>query len=265
MRLRSKIGYSLICMIVCSVMSVSAWAQSKAPEKPDLQTAEGDIFDPTRMEKETEQYEFKVEYRITGGYMQELQRSRRDNYPNMYLHGGQIGATFDFCLPLHFSIQTGLLYSLTYGTREQHWAQIDASDIYGSTNYLKHRVYNHQLSIPVRVYYTVPLVKKFSMFFWGGPQFRVGLAAYDAVENHLTPMTTAWFEANGKHTEPYDLYKDELNRFNVQIGVGGGFEWDAYRIEAGYDFGLNNRVRRKSTSDQHMWEWSWFVRFAYRF
>ena len=251
-------------LIACLCLASGMQAQStKGPEKPDLQTAEGDIFDPTRMEKETEAYTFHVEYRITGGYLQENQRSLRDNYPNMYLHGGQIGATFDFCLPLHFSIQTGLLYSLTYGTREEHWAQIDAADIYGSSNYLLHRVYNHELTVPVRMTYTIPLVKKFRMFFFGGPQFQIGLAAWDKTENHLTEMTTQWFLSHNKHVEPYDLYKDELNRFNVQIGVGGGFEWDVYRIEAGYDFGLNNRVKHPVPNDQHMWQWGWFARFAY--
>ena len=250
MRMSMKHKYIIRCLAsvvaACFVLCGPIYAQSNSSTKrPDLQTAEGDIFDPTREQKQTEVYEFAVHYRLTGGYLQQNHRSLRANYPNMYLHGGQIGVTFDFLLPLHFSMQTGLLYSLTYGTREEHWAQIDAADIYGSTNYLKHRVYEHNLTIPVRAYYTIPLM--------------------DKTDNKLTPMTEQWFRTNGKEVDAHDLYSNELNRVNIQMGVGGGFEWDAYRLEAGYDFGLNNRVRRKSTSDQHMWEWSWFVRFAYRF
>lgn len=255
----------LILPALCLIAVLPAAAQTNIGNtKPDLQTAEGDIFDPTREQKTTEVYRFGVAYRITAGYAQLNHRARRDYYPGMYLHGGQVGATFDFLLPLHFSLQTGLLYSLTYGVREEHWGQIDAADIYGSTNYLKHRIYEHSLSIPIRAYYTVPLVKKFNMFFFGGPQMQIGLSAWDKTENKLTPMTEKWFRDHGRPVEAYDLYSDELSRFNIQMGVGGGFEWDVYRLEAGYDFGLNNRVRHPRPSDQHMWEWGWFVRFAYR-
>lgn len=270
MRMSMKHKYIIRCLAsvvaACFVLCGPIYAQSNSSTKrPDLQTAEGDIFDPTREQKQTEEYEFAVHYRLTGGYLQQNHRSLRANYPNMYLHGGQIGVTFDFLLPLHFSMQTGLLYSLTYSTREEHWAQIDAADIYGSTNYLKHRVYEHNLTIPIRAYYTIPLIKKFNMFFFGGPQLQIGLSAWDKTDNKLTPMTEQWFRTNGKEVDAHDLYSNVLYRVNIQMGVGGGLEWDAYRLEAGYDFGLNNRVRRKSTSDQHMWEWSWFVRFAYRF
>ena len=264
--MRTKIGQIIGWLAGCFLLCLPVGAQTNiGATKPDLQTAEGDIFDPTREEKVSEVYQFGVEYRLTCGYLQQNQRSLHDNYPNMYLHGGQIGATFDFLLPLHFSMQTGLIYSLTYGTREEHWVQIDAADIYGSTNYLRHRVYEHTLTIPIRAYYTIPLVKKFRMFFYCGPQLQIGLAAWDKTENKLTPMTEQWFRAQGRAVDPYDLYRDEQSRLNVQMGVGGGFEWDAYRLEAGYDFGLNNRVRHKSPSDRHMWEWGWFARFAYRF
>jgi len=270
MNFRMKKRTNIRCIIglvaACLLLGLPTLAQTNnAVKRPDLQTAEGDIFDPTREQKQTETYAFAVQYRLTGGYLQQNHRSLHTNYPNLYLHGGQIGVTFDFLLPLHFSMQTGLLYSLTYGTREEHWAQIDAADIYGSTNYLRHRIYEHNLTIPVRAYYTIPLVKKFNMFFFAGPQLQIGLSAWDKTENHLTPLTEQWFRDHGKALDPHDLYSDELNRVNVQMGLGGGFEWDAYRLEAGYDFGLNNRVRHKTPSDRHMWEWGWFVRFAYRF
>jgi len=243
------------------------YAQEPVPNHgPDLQRADGGIFDPTREEKKVEVYQFAVEYRVEAGYVQHNHRSTTLTYPDGYMHGGRVGMTFDFMLPKHFSIQTGLLYTITYGEREQHWGEIDASDIYGSTNYLKHRLTEHQLTIPVRAYINIPLVSKFRMFFYGGPQLHIGVALQDNVLNRLSPMTTDWFVAHGKQVEPYDKYKvNELHRANIQMGIGGGFEWDIYRLQAGYDFGLNNLVKTKLCSDQQMWEWSWFVSFAVKF
>ena len=70
----------------------------------------------------------------------------------------------------------------------------------------------------------------------------------------------------GARTEPYERYgSKELFRTNIQMGLGGGLEWDAYRIEAGYDFGLNNIIRNQVIPNQQLSEWGWFVSFSYKF
>ena len=45
------------------------------------------------------------------------------------------------------------------------------------------------------------------------------------------------------------------------------FGWEEeyrYRIQGGYDFGLNNQVKTLKVPNQHMWEWGWYVSFCYR-
>jgi hypothetical protein len=59
--------------------------------------------------------------------------------------------------------------------------------------------------------------------------------------------------------------QDELIRANIQWGLGGGLEWDRYRLQAGYDFGLNNLIKHPVIDDQQMWQWGWFVSFCYKF
>ena len=49
------------------------------------------------------------------------------------------------------------------------------------------------------------------------------------------------------------------------MGLGGGLEWDCYRLQSGYDFGLNNLVKHPQAKGQYMSEWGWFVSFCYRF
>lgn len=250
--------YTLLILCAC----VSVYGQD-APKQPDLQTADSQFFDPTKKEVKQNDYTFGVEYRFEVGYLQNYQHSRLKNYPDMFLHGGRIGATFNFLLPIRFSMQTGVLVDLAYGVNTQHWRSQDAPSV--QTEYLRHRVLEAELTIPVRVYYYVPLWKKLNMLFFTGPQLGIGLTEYDMMDEHLSEGTAAWVAAQGYHTSAYDRLADkELHRFNVQWTLGGGFEWDKYRLQGGYQFGLNNMVRRKVISDQHMWQWGWFVTFCYK-
>ena len=66
------------------------------------------------------------------------------------------------------------------------------------------------------------------------------------------------------HTTPHDKYvAKELYRTNIQMGVGGGLEWDKYRIQAGYDFGLNNLQRNRVITTHKLYDWGWYATFSY--
>lgn len=249
-----------IFLIVCAYTTVSAQSTNTLPISG---LEQHDFFDPTK-KQEKAPYVFGIDYRIEVGYVQNNQRTTNLSYPNLYLHGARLGATFDFRLPLHFSIQTGLLYTITYGVTDQRWPWTDKSAMQAEK--IRHGILEHDLTIPVRAFYAIPLWKKLSMFFYVGPQLQIGLAEKDYIKTELTDATRAWLEANGRSTSSYDrLAAGELYRTNIQLGVGGGFEWDRYRIQAGYDFGLNNRVKNKINNDNQMWEWQWNVSFQYRF
>lgn len=247
---------------VACLLSVSvAWADDV--RMPDMQIADNTFFDPTRKEKQEEVYQFGMEYRLEAGYVQHNQFTRGEiSYPDMYLHGARIGATFTFLLPKHFSLQTGALYTLVYGRQQQHWRSMDAPSV--QEEYIQHRVLEHNLTIPVRAYYTIPLWKQLNMFFYTGPQLHIGLAETDYMQTHLSEGAEAWLQAQGIPTTTYDRMANELIRANIQYGVGGGFEWDRYRLQSGYDFGLNNLIKKPKVTGQHMWEWGWFVSFSYR-
>lgn len=254
----------LFLYIILCVWAGTARAQElNLQRQPDLQTADNTFFDPTKKTKKAD-YHFGMEYRLEVGYTQPQQRTNNYTYPDMYLHGMRIGATFTFLLPLHFSMQTGVLYTIAYGRNEQHWRSIDAPST--QTEYIQHRVLQHNLTIPVRCFYTIPLWKQLNMFFYAGPQLHIGLAETDYMQLSLSEGARDWLVSQGVPTDTYDrLGEKELYRTNIQMGLGGGFEWDKYRLQAGYDFGLNNRVRHKLTDNQHMWEWGWYVSFSYKF
>jgi len=250
------------CILFLLVLSIGAlWADDT--KKPAYQIADNTFFDPTRKVEKEQSYQFSVDYRLEVGYAQHQQRSRTQTYADMYMHGIRLGATFTFNLPIHFSLQTGVLYTLLYGTNEQHWRSLDAPTT--QTEYIKHRVLAHNLTIPVRAFYTIPLWKQLNLFFYTGPQLQIGLAQNDYLQTHLSEKAETWLQSQSIPTEPYDRMEDELIRANIQYGLGGGLEWDRYRLQSGYDFGLNNLVRHKAVSNQHMWEWGWYVSFGYRF
>ena len=253
-----KIIYSILLSCVACV-----YAQAEDVRKPDTRLADNSFFDPTRKREVVEDYHFGMEYRIEAGFVQHQQRTLNLSSPDFYLHGVRLGATFTFLLPKNFSLQTGLLYTLVYGRQQQHWRSITAANT--QEEYIQHRVLEHNFTIPVRAFYTVPVWKQLNLFFYAGPQLHIGLAENDYMQLHLSEDAKNWLDAQGIHTSAYDRFDDELIRANIQLGVGAGLEWDRYRLQGGYDFGLNNQIKHPKVAGQHMWEWGWYASFSYRF
>lgn len=251
----------LSLLFICA-MCACAYAQENKRVIADLQTVDDGFFDPTKREDKTSDYQFKTEYRLEVGYVQPWLQSKNKNYPDGYLHGGRIGLNVTFCLPQNFGVQTGLLYSLTGNKNTQHYAQADTAAFEQT---IDNTLLEHNFVIPMRVTYTIPLWKKLNLLFYGGPQLQIGLAMTDKVNANLSDKTAAQCQALGIHTESYDRYTSELWRANIQMGLGAGLEWDKFRLQGGYDFGLNNMVRTKACPDQQMWEWGWYISFLYRF
>jgi hypothetical protein len=243
-----------------AITSTYCLAQDNRNSLPDLQTSQSIFFDPTT-EKEVTPYVFSTPWRIEIGYVQLNHRTQDTSA--LYLHGLRVGATVDFVLPHNFSIQTGALATLAYGINNQHWASLSAEN--AQVNILQHNVVQLQLTIPVRAYYNIKLWKKLNMFFYAGPQLQIGLTNYDLINNKTSAEVTAWLEENKITTSNHDRYlSHELYRTNIQFGLGGGFEWDRYRLQAGYDFGLNNILRTSVLPKQKMNEWGWMVTFSYK-
>ena len=249
-----------IIVILACLGTGMLWADDT--KKPSFQLEDHTFFDPTK-KQEQEEYQFGVDNCLEIGYVQHQQRARDISFPDLYLHGVRLGWTIDFRLPLHFSIQTGLIYTLLYGKGEQHWRSMDAVSV--QKEYITHHVMEHNLTVPVRMYYTIPLWRELNLFFYTGPQLHIGLAEPDYMQTHLSDGAKTWLESQGVKISQYDRYSDEILRANIQWGLGGGLEWAQYRLQSGYDFGLNNMIHHKQLSKQYMSEWGWFVSFCYKF
>ena len=251
----------IVLVLSCVLVSALSMAQQET------------FFDPTRKpEKPKEVYVFSMDWRLQAGYIQHWQHSNTENIMNPYLHGMELGATVDFNLPLRFSVQTGLLYAVTYGRTDQHWPATSIEAQHTDGDYIRHNIMEHQLTVPIRAFYRIPLWKELSLLFYAGPKFEIGLAQPDYLDlSHLSDSYGSVIGSKealaemGVRLENSDRYAvGDLYRFNFLLGAGGGIEWDRYRLQAGYDFGLNNLVKHKYVAKQHMWEWGWYVSFVYR-
>lgn len=255
--MRKRVFYIILLTIfVCGTSS----AQDNRNTLPDLQTTESIFFDPNAKE-EADPYVFSTPLRLEAGYVQLNHRTQDTSA--LYLHGLRLGATVDFTLPHNFSIQTGALATLAYGINKQHWPIVGEEN--AQINILKHNIVQLQLSIPVRAYYNVKLWKKLNLFFYAGPQLQIGLTNYDILKNNTSADVTDWLQQNNILTTKHDKYiTKELYRTNIQFGIGGGLEWDRYRLQAGYDFGLNNILRTSVLPKQKLNEWGWLCTFSYQ-
>ena len=257
-RFMRRVRIIVFLLAVCAGM---VWADDT--KKPGFQLEDNTFFDPEKKVEPQAPYVFGMEYRLEIGYVQDWQRTQKITFPDMYLHGARLGATFTFLLPIHFALETGALYTIMYGTEEQHWRSQTAQSV--QEEYINHRVLAHNLTVPLRVFYTIPLWKELNLFFYTGPQLHIGLAQNDYMDKHLSLEAITWMREQGVRTEAYDRMVDELCRANIQWGVGGGLEWAQYRVQSGYDFGLNNLAHSTLWQKRYMSEWGWFVSFSYRF
>ena len=232
------------------------------------------FFDPDALrKKDTTKYLFSAAYRVETGYQQTQHRTENLSYEDMYLHGGRLGVTVDLMLPMRFSIQTGLHYSLVYGTTVQKWGPINIEDYskpdsktgLAHSGDITHRVFEHTVTVPVHTYYKIHLWRELNMVFYTGPQLQVGLSMRDEMDADISDAAKKWMKTIGQPYQPYDRYAEkELMRCGVQWSIGGGIEWDKIRLKAGYDFGLNNLVNNKKVANQQMWEWGWQVGLSFQ-
>ncbi len=208
-------------------------------------------------------YSNAYSFHLEVGFAQDQQRSKTNTYPNLYLNGPQVGAMFDYNFAYNFTLQAGLRYSLTVGQNDQHY--VTANLEHPQVEYIRNTVLSHQLVVPIRLTYTQPLWKRLALYFYTGPEIRIGLAQTNMVDlSNVSEPTLKWLqEETSVKLVDYDRYVDkDLYRTNIQWGIGGGLQWDTYRLYSGYTFGLNNLA---ANSNIHMWDWGWNVTFSWQF
>ncbi len=193
-----------------------------------------------------------LKYRLETGYGQQFRYGT--HHTTTPYHQIRVGMNVEIPFEYGLALETGLKYSLGFGQRNQFYAHNDTANF---------KYMGHSLDIPVRASFTLPIVWGIKAFAYAGPNFNIGLAHTDKVtltQHEVDPAPTHPVELPqpGKH----NTYKNEIHRFNLQLGAGGGLQWRNYRVKSGYEWGINSVSRNKNYPQRIR---GWHVAFEYEF
>jgi hypothetical protein len=158
-----------------------------------------------------------------------------------YLNGNQLGLTTVIPLKNNFSLLTGALYTIVYADKKQGYPNSDVVNYY---------TFGHFADVPLRAMYTLPVSKSLRFFAYAGPNLNIGLSQLQITNSTLSAIPSG----------STNMYASDLNRLNLQLGLGGGVQWNKLTLKGGYDFGLLN-LNKKSTTN--IYQRGWHVSMAY--
>lgn len=191
-----------------------------------------------------------IQYRITADYGQSFQYGQQSvTSPYHILRGGM---HIDIPIKHRFSIETGLKYNYVFGKKTQR---------YPHSGVAKYNYTGHLIDIPVRIHYTLPIFWGLKLFAYAGPNLNIGLAQQQTInftQQQVTPTLALPYPTSGT----YDAYANTHNRFNIQIGAGGGIQWKKFRIRSGYDWGINNLHKGTDITERMK---GWHIGIEYEF
>jgi hypothetical protein len=194
-------------------------------------------------------------YAIEAGYTNPMRFGK--SVGTTFFYGGKIGVTARYSLKANpnASFLTGVLYSLVYADRQSG---------YPNSEMATYKTTGHFIDIPLQAIYSLPISKNMSFFGYAGPTINIGLAQNMKVTSTLTYSTASPFYVKPGSFNVYNSGAGDyqLNRLNLQIGVGGGIQWKKYQLKSGYDFGITN-LNKADTGN--LFQKGWYVSFSYQF
>jgi len=141
------------------------------------------------------------------------------------VNGFQVGPMAEINLQGNLNLQYGLLY--TY-----------LKDSYSPDYGLYDTYTGHFLDVPIRLKADFPVTNNFSFFAFGGPNFQLGLAQNTEEVTEFDNGDVLVENFNRYENDYDDNGEPDLNRFNLQFGVGGGIQFQNIQLKLGYDWGL---------------------------
>jgi len=155
-------------------------------------------------------------------------------YDSENIHGAYVGVSLNLMLSDSFGIAPGLYYSLLAG--KQNLIDFDALlRVDGSMK-------EHALNLPVYLNYNFYLGRDSRFFIYAGPTLQYGLSS--KVKGEFNSIF-------GHGTSTYDNYQEDMNRFNLFLGGGVGFDAGSFKVTVGYDYGMLNLSKDKNDPATH--------------
>ena len=149
-----------------------------------------------------------------------------------FINGIQVGPVSESPIIKNFDLQYGVLY--------QFLMNEGPGDFSGTNTYT-----GHFLEVPLRLKADFPMNSDTKLFAFVGPNFSFGLAEktvnVTTVGSSVITSTYNRYEIDADDDDIYDI-----SRFNLQMGVGGGVQYENVQLKVGYDWGINDLNKREN-------------------
>lgn len=225
----------------------------------------------------------KEEYTEVDFYYDERE-SDVDEYENS-LNGFHIGPTFNFDFGKDASglgLKVGLFWQHASGKdfiyegcenkSEYDEIQEDEEEWCGKwKSVMKHDA----ILLPIRLSYTYMLNDNFGVYAFAGPKLEIGVNLKnknvwkDCEDDDVDKYVDIYNYFNGKYkykedgkdvteSEDNEDAEADLNRFNIDLGLGFGVTYKNMYVQFSYDWGLLNRCKEKSGGESNgYYKYSW--------
>ena len=162
---------------------------------------------------------------VNAGYLNSTE-SVKGNSNSVNSNGAFAGVSFNIPIAGGFGISPGVYYSMITNKNSASGSFLGIN-LSGARTFME-----HALNVPVYVNYGIELAGDSVFFVFGGPTAQYGLASTYKYEGSAGTL-------GGQETvNNYD--NENYNRLNVYVGGGVGFQAGAFKVTAGYDYGMTD-------------------------
>ncbi len=134
---------------------------------------------------------------------------------NKAYSGIQVGAVSESNLIGNLELHYGVLYNLLLENKEVSALGVTTKNTYTG----------HLIDVPVQLQYGLP-IGPLKVFAFGGPTLN-----FSADQRSKTTVGSA-------SAITVNLHENNLSRFDVKLGVGGGLQFESVQLRVGYDWGM---------------------------
>jgi hypothetical protein len=165
------------------------------------------------------------------GYLLSIEKSKSEKSSTnpVKLNGFYVGASYNIPLVAGLGVAPGLYANmLLYNGAATFYQVVTASEHYTE----------FALNLPVNLNYRFEINDNASFYAFAGPVFQLGLVARST---YNTRLDYAFIHLNeGEAYNHYNSENGDMNRFNIYLGGGLGFQVGDLLFTVGYDHNLLN-------------------------
>lgn len=154
--------------------------------------------------------------------------------------GFKVGLVYDATLIKGFGLSVGLNY--LFAADAGSWQNINDLN---KAKLIKTTTTQHFIELPIDWQYKFQIAYNTYIILYSGPTIQYNIAFNNDTYIHDKIKNTKTHDSSENHYEiNLDKYdKTDYSHFNLQWGIGAGFQYKNYYIRGGYNFGIYNHFK----------------------